>query len=125
MKTILGLCLLLLLAIPAFAAGPSNTDLTWTNTATNDAGAKVERHEGACGAGTYVELTASAVTGHATAAKDLTTVTGHQYCYRVRLWNNSLLDGTGVIQYSAYSPEAGVTYPLGAPNAAPTGLTAN
>lgn len=125
MKTILCLCLLLLLSVPAFAAGPGNTDLTWTNPATNDLGAKVERHEATCGTGTFVELTASAVAGHATAAKDLTTLAGHDYCFRVRLWNNSKLDGTGVVQYGPYSNESAVSYPLGAPNAAPTGLTAN
>ena len=122
--TLMILAALCVLAGLASAAGPGNTDLTWTNAATNDAGTKVERHEGACGAGTYVEVTASNVTGHAIAAKDLTTVTGHAYCYRVRLWNNSLLDGSGVVQYSAYSNEFGVAFPLAPPNAAPSAGTA-
>lgn len=102
-------------------AGPGNTDLSWTNSDPVALGVVVERHEGASGSGTFVELPASKTTGTAKTTKDLTTVAGHEYTYRIRFWNTTIAGGT-VMQYGPYSNEASVSYPLAAPTVAPSGL---
>ena len=111
--------LLVLIAAPAFAAGPGNTDLNWTDNATNELGFVIEKKEGT---GAWAALPGN-IAANVRTAKDLTTVGGKTYTYRVRAFNNSTVDGSGSVQYSAWSNEAAVTYPLPAP-AAPTGLTA-
>ena len=119
MRYILAL-LLVLCAVPAFAAGPGNTDLAWTNSDPVALGVVVERHDGACGSGTFVDLPASKTTGTMKTTKDLTTVAGKTYCYRVRFWNYST--GT-TMQYGPYSPEVAIAFPFPAPTVAPTGLS--
>jgi len=107
----------------ADAAGPGDTTLTWADNATNELGYDLQRHEGVCGQGTFASLPGN-IPANATTAKDLTTVAGKSYCYRIRAWNNSQVDGSGSVQYSAWSNEAGIAYPLAGPTAAPSGLTA-
>lgn len=102
-------------------AGPGNTDLTWTNSDPLALGVVVERHEGPPGVGTFVDLPASKTSGTMKTTKDLTTVTGHEYTYRVRFWNTTIAGGT-VMQFGPWSNEASVSYPLAPPTAAPSGL---
>jgi hypothetical protein len=119
------LCLLLVLfSVPAFAAGPGNTDIAWTNSDPVALGVVVERHEGACGSGTFVDLPASKTTGTMLSTKDLTTVAGKTYCYRIRFWNYTVAGGN-VMQYGPYSPEVAVTFPLvlAPPSVAPANLS--
>lgn len=104
---------IVLCAMPVFAEGPGNTDITWTDTATNELGFNLERHEGPCGQGTFAAL--AAPPKDAVSAKDLTTVVGKTYCFRISAWNNSQLDGSGSVQRSAWSNEAQVVYPLALP----------
>jgi hypothetical protein len=113
--------LLVLFAFPAFASGPGNTDLAWTNNDPVALGVVVERHDGACGNGSpFVDLPASKTTGTMKTTKDLTTVVGKTYCYRIRFWNYAT--GTAM-QYGPYSTEVAITFPLAAPTVAPTGLS--
>jgi hypothetical protein len=120
----LSLCILLL-AIPASAAGPGNTDLLWTNADPVALGVVVERHEGLCGGSTtFTDLPGSKTTGNMKATKDLTTAVGHEYSYRIRFWNTTVIGGS-VMQYGPWSPEVGITYPLALPTAAPAGLSVN
>ena len=109
--------LLLVLAFLAVPGLASAATLTWTDNANNELGTKIEREAVACTApDAFTEI--ATVGANVTTYLDSTTVVGNQYCYRVRAYNNSLLDGTGVIQYSGYSNKAGIAYPLAAPNAA-------
>jgi len=126
MKTALAIAFAVLVSLTSItiagAVGPGATDLAWTDNATNELGVKIERKDVACGTtGTWGEIGATGVDSKA--YRDPLTVAGKDYCYRVRAWNNSKVDGTGVVQYSAYSNEAGVSYPLVTP-AAQSGLTA-
>ncbi len=105
------------------AAGPGDTTLSWTDNATNELGFDLQRHEGVCGqGGTFASLPGN-IPANATSTKDTTTVAGKSYCYRIRAYNNSQLDGSGSVQFSDWSNEAGVTYGLPFPTAAPSGLT--
>ena len=119
MRYILSVALVFVCAVPAFAAGPGDTDLSWTDNATNELGFVIEKKEGT---GVWAALPGN-VPKDAKSAKDTTTVAGKTYTYRVRAFNNSMLDGSGSVQYSPWSNEASVTYPLVVPGA-PTGLTA-
>ena len=111
--------LLVLFAVPAVADGPGNTVLAWTNMDPVALGVVVERHEGACGSGTFVDLPASKTTGTMLTTKDLTTVAGKTYCYRIAFYN---MAGT-VLQRGPYSAGVAITFPLAAPSVAPTGLS--
>jgi hypothetical protein len=112
--------LLLVLAVPAVADGPGNTVLSWTNTDPVALGVVVERHEGACvPSATFVDLPASKTTGTMLTTKDLTTVVGKTYCYRIAFYN---MNGT-VLQRGPYSTEVAITFPLAPPSVAPTNLS--
>jgi hypothetical protein len=95
--------------------------VAWKDNSTNELGFAIERHEGACGVGTFTEVSRTAA--NVITWRDAATVVGKAYCYRVRAFNNSMLDGSGVVQYSGYTNEAGVAYPLANP-AAPSEATA-
>jgi|WetSurMetagenome_2_1015567.scaffolds.fasta_scaffold606547_1 hypothetical protein len=127
-----GLCVLSFVVGLVEAAGPGSTDVKFKDNAgapNPELGFKVERHEGACGAtgapafAEVATLPANAVTGATVSWVDTTTVAGKDFCYRARAYNNSKLDGTGAVQYSGYTNEAGVGYPLALP-ADPSGATA-
>lgn len=111
----------------AQAAGPGATEVRFKDNATNELGFKVERKDLACAtAGPFTEIAtvpASVPAGATVLYTDTATVAGKDYCYRVRAYNNSKLDGTGTAQYSGYTNEAGVGYPLALP-ADPSGATA-
>jgi len=111
------------------AAGPGATEVKFKDNAgppNPEIGFKVERKETLCAVtGPFVEvatLPANAVTGATVAWVDTATVAGKDYCYRVRAYNNTKLDGTGTVQLSGYTNEAGVAYPLALP-ADPSGAT--
>ena len=114
---------------PVSAIGPGTTDVKFKDNAGTELGFKIERREAVCGvigapAFSEVATTPASVPPGATVAwVDTTTVAGKDYCYRVRAFNNSKLDGTGIVQYSGYTNEAGVSYPLVLP-ADPSGATA-
>lgn len=111
-RFLLAITLVVAFALPATAA-----TLTWVDNATNELGVRIERAEGSCAApGPFTEIGSVGV--NVTTYVDSTTIVGHQYCYRVRDYNNSLLDGTGVVQFSTYSNTAGIAYPLATPAAA-------
>jgi hypothetical protein len=114
--------LLVLCSVPAFAAGPGNTDLAWTNSDPVALGVLVERHDGLCGVGTFIELPASKTTGTMKTTKDLTTTAGREYCYRIAFWNTTIIGGT-VVQKGPYSSEVGIAFPLVQPTAGPSGVT--
>lgn len=124
---LLVLCCLLPAASPAHAAGPGATEVRFKDNATNELGFKVERKEILCAtAGPFVEVATVPVSvppGATVLWTDTATVAGKDYCYRVRAFNNSKLDGTGTVQFSGYTNEAGVSYPLAIP-ADPSGATA-
>jgi len=116
----------------AHAAGPGSTDVKFKDNAgppNPELGFKVERRDVSCGVigvPPFVEvatLPANAVTGATVAWVDTTTIAGKDYCYRARAYNNTKLDGSGTVQYSGYTNEAGVGYPLALP-ADPSGATA-
>lgn len=111
----------------AQAAGPGATEVRFKDNATNELGFKVERKDLACATvGPFTEIATlplSAPAGATVLYTDTATVAGKAYCYRVRAYNNTMLDGSGAVQYSGYTNEAGVGYPL-APAAAPSEATA-
>lgn len=117
------IALLILLAVPALAAGPGATDLTWVDNATNEAGYRVERAEGLCAPvpTTFTEIADLPV--NAAGYRDAGTVLGKKYCYRVRAYNYRYTGDPQSAQFSGYSNLAGADYPFPAPAAA-TGLTA-
>lgn len=114
---------------PSQAIGPGSTEVKFKDNAGNELGFKIERREAVCGslgspAFSEVATAPASVPPSATVAwVDTTTVTGKDYCYRVRAFNNSKLDGTGTVQFSGYTNEAGVSYPLALP-ADPSAATA-
>jgi hypothetical protein len=84
----------LAVAVPALAA---SLTLTWTDSATNEDGFKVERKTGSTGAFGQLATLAANATGYV----DGSVTAGTTYCYRVRAYN-----GAGD---SAYSNEACAT----------------
>lgn len=104
----------LLVAVLGFFASGEAATLTWKDNATNELGTEIERKPGLCAAGgawaKIGEVGANIVT-----YLDATTIIGNAYCFRVRAFNNSLLDGSGVRQLSGYSNQAEISYPLAVP----------
>lgn len=115
---------LLLLGVVLFPSGEvAAATLTWTDNATNEEGTAIERVAAPCAA----TAPTPGFTQIGTVPVNIKTyvdnpVQGARYCYRVRAFNHEYTDGTGAIQYSPYSNEAGYNYPLAPPTAAPTQL---
>lgn len=111
-----------LVALLGFFSSASAATLTWKDNATNELGTEIERKPGLCAAaGTWAKI--GEVGPNIITYLDATTIVGNAYCFRVRAFNNSLLDGSGVRQLSGYSNTAEITYPLVTP-AAPDQLGA-
>jgi fibronectin type 3 domain-containing protein len=84
--------------LAAAAATPTRVNLSWTDTANNETGVKIERK---VGAGAYAEI--AQAPADATSYVDMTTLANTTYTYRVR--------ATNAAGDSAYSNEATVTTP--------------
>jgi len=84
--------------LAATAAAPTRVNLSWTDTANNETGFKIERK---VGAGAYSEI--AQTPADATSYVDMTTQANTTYTYRVR--------ATNAAGDSAYSNEATVTTP--------------
>jgi hypothetical protein len=126
MRSLIGSLLVLLFAVPAFAAGPGATNLTWVDNATNEAGTHIHRAVKPCAPipvdADFTKI--GEVGANIKVYTDATTQAGNRYCYKVRAWNLQHATDPQSAQYSVYSNLAGVDYPLAGP-AAPTGLTAD
>lgn len=112
MRYLVSLALLLICVVPASAG---TATLTWTDTATNEAGFKVERTSAACTATGLVWAEIGQVGVNASQYIDSTPVDGNQYCYRIRAWNLKFSSDPTSIQYSGYSNLAGKDFPLAGP----------
>ncbi len=99
-------------SLTATAVSSTQVNLAWTDSATDEAGFRVERCEGV-GCATFAEIGQTAA--NVTSYSDLQRAPGTSYTYRVRAFNTG---GT-----SAYSNSASVTTAVAAP-AAPSSLTA-
>lgn len=99
-----------------FIGSANSATLSWTDNSTNELGFEVERKAGLC-----VATSAWTKIGESLANVrsfiDPTTIpnSGTAWAYRVRAFNNSMLDGSGVRQLSGYSNCAEISYPLVVP----------
>lgn len=112
------LCVMAFVAVLVFIAGffssASAATLTWKDNATNELGTEIERKPGLCAAaGAWAKI--GEVGANIVTYLDATTIVGNAYCFRVRAFNNSLLDGSGVRQLSGYSNQAEISYHLVTP----------
>lgn len=91
--------------------------LTWTDRSSNEMGFAVER--GTQQAGPFVEI--ALVAANETAYIDSEVLSATAYCYRVRAWNERMVNSQTEKQYSGYSNVAcGGSFPK--PDGDPTNL---
>lgn len=100
--------------LAAVASSSTQINLTWTDTANNETGFKLERKTGA--GGTFAQIATPAA--NATSYSDTGRTPNTQYYYRIR--------ATNAVGDSSFSNEANATTPNTAPTApsAPSGLLA-
>lgn len=83
----------------ASVAQAQELKLTWTDNSDNELGFKVERRDTDTGPFTALGGTEVDVSTYT----DTTVVPGTVYCYRVRAFNERVLNGNTVNQFSGYS----------------------
>ena len=107
MKSLLSLILVALFSVTVWADPIVYLTLSWQDTSNDESGFVIERHDGACGSGTFQAhkiIPASPGVGGIVSFQDIEIQEGVTYCYRVATFRG--------MYHSGVNPWGGYSYVL-------------